>query len=596
MRRSVGWIGLLLLVLVGCSTKPATVSKDASDKRNEDPWPRSVDQLKRDNDLSASRKILEQLRIDLVGNSDPKFQPVGLTAEQEKTLQQLVNLNDKELREIRPATYTTLDAQYLAECYYLRDVVRSLGLVGLPPAQQAELAYDWVRRQILLNPWFATMNGQRQLMPPAPPSMVMLRGAGSGLERAYVFLGLLQQLDLDAGLVGPAEAVNRPWTYKSDANPKTIPTGPFTAVGVRIGKQILYFDTFRDKDAIIANPNVPTPATSTLFLCPPLSSLAPRFQRFELELKNDTQPIQLYVDLPVTLARMKAEVPAAPVAVWNPVADSYTATRTLVNFIPPTEGGFCPLPELPGMFRRDLIPLDIFAAPTNLRPRAGTATEAGDPGVPEVVDRLRMMSAQSFVTTFIESPTPRERIHRGQFAEVTPILVKKRSDYLAGLERLRTDRGKLENLTPWLTKAREVYVKLLRDRDKAGADSQLVAQDMQEIDAFWKSDPVVVSSFLDTMVSEAGAAESTYLLALCRHEQAERAHLAFTRLKTEGKAAAVLERAATKSRAEWQEARGWWQRYDDYAATQNRVFPGRAMQAQELKELIDRKLSELPAR
>ena len=196
-------VGLLLAGLAGCSTKPPTLGTGAADRKNDDPWPRAAGELHRESEVAACRRVLEQLRTDLANNTDPKFQPASLAADQEKSLQQLMNLTEREVAELRPAAYTGLDAQHLAECYYLRDVARSLGVSGLPPERQARVAFDWVTRQVAAQPWLASVNGQRQVMPPAPPSLTLTRGAGSGLEHAYAFLGLLHQLGLYGCLVGP---------------------------------------------------------------------------------------------------------------------------------------------------------------------------------------------------------------------------------------------------------------------------------------------------------------------------------------------------------------------------------------------------------
>jgi len=604
---------LLVAVAAGCSTKPPAVVKDAGDKKTEDPWPRAAGELRRESELVAARRVLEQLRTDLAGNGDPKFQPASLTADQEKAARALLNLTDREAAEVRPSGYTALDAHHVAECYYLRDAARSLGLAGLPPERQARVAFDWVVRQVAPQPWVTLYDGQRQGMPPAPPSLTLVRGAGSGLERAYVFLGLLRQIGLDGCLVGPPEAAQRAWSYAAQPKPGVLPRGPFWAVGVRVGPHIYLYDPWRG--AAVPGPATNTGGVATLaqvqsnpgclkawrddpadpfeapeadvarsvpFLAIPLSSLAPRFQRLEAETRGDAPGVQLFVDAAALRDRFAAEARAPAVAFWNPPADNFTATRTLAAYVPPTEGGQGTVPQLATRFRADLIPVDLFAVPDALRPRpAAGPNDPADEGVPDAAERIRVLCINGYAVNFVLPPSPRERIQRGQFAEVTPLLIQRRATYLAGLERLRTDRGREDALARWAESAKAVYTKLLRARDREATDPAGAAAAAAAVEEFWKRDVAVVTALADLALSEAGAAEATFLFALCRHEQAVRAQLAAESAPA-AKAGAGAGRARDKVAAEWAEAVGWWGRYEPYAAAQGRQYPARPAQAARL--------------
>ncbi|MGL6097344.1 MAG: hypothetical protein ACRC7O_16285, partial [Fimbriiglobus sp.] len=92
-------------------------------------------------------------------------------------------------------------------------------------------------------------------------------------------------------------------------------------------------------------------------------------------------------------------------------------------------------------------------------------------------------------------------------------------------------------------------------------------------------------------VADPGAAETTYLLALCMHEQAERAQgrrdavtatAATATGRTKDAADRAAQSAADKARDAWAEARDWWARYEPYAAAQNAGYPGRADHARRL--------------
>ncbi len=614
-------IAAAVAAAAGCSTKPPVVAITAGEKKSEDPWPRAASELRRESELVASRRVLEQLRTDLVTNGDSKFQPVSLSADQEKAVQRLLGLTEREVGEIRPAAYSALDAHHLAECYYLRDVVRSLGVAGLPPERQARVAFDWLTRQMNLLPWITTFNGQRQVMPPAPPVLALSRGAGSGLERAYLFLGLLNQLGLDGCLIGPPEAAQRAWSYAAQPNPAVAPRGPFWAVGVRVGRHVYVYDPWRGEP--VPGPASNTGGVATLaqlqadpsflkawrddpldpwavpaadvaravpFLAVPLSGLAPRFQRLESELRNDAPGVRLFTDAVALQTRFAEETKLPVVAFWNPAAENFSPTRSLASYVPQTEGGFEVVKQLYAKFRADLIPLDLFTASDALRPRPATGPDdAGDPGVPEAVERIQILCINTYAASFLVSPSPLERIQRGQFAEVTPLLIQRRTGFLAGVERLRTDRGRDDALAKWVATAKELYTKLLRarDRDPAGAAAAGAA-----VEEFWKRELGVVTALADISASEAGAAEATFLLALCRHEQAERAQLAYEQAKAAGKPGPGAERAREKAVAEWAEAAGWWQRYEPYSAVQGRHYPARPAQAARLAAAARTRLAQ----
>ena len=157
------------LVAAGCSTKPAVVTTTDAKKETEDPWPRVALQIRKEPDAAGCRRVLGQLKNDLSVAVDAKYQPEGLAAAAEPAVRKLLSLDDESLRthakrsnvtdadlrrlaetiendarEIRQPSYTNLDPNYLTECLFLRDAVRSLDLEGLPPARQAGVVFAWV--------------------------------------------------------------------------------------------------------------------------------------------------------------------------------------------------------------------------------------------------------------------------------------------------------------------------------------------------------------------------------------------------------------------------------------------------------------------
>ncbi len=89
---------------------------------------------------------------------------------------------------------------------------------------------------------------------------------------------------------------------------------------------------------------------------------------------------------------------------------------------------------------------------------------------------------------------------------------------------------------------------------------------------------------MDRTAADAGLAESTYLLAQCKHEQAEQLQARAERLAADPKQKAVAEKARSQASVAWQEAKGWWDKYEPFAPTQDRAFPGRAAHAKLLSD------------
>src|SRR5262249_51798638 len=153
--------------------------------------------------FASTQQIMATLTSEIShqeGEKLPAFTPESLAA-----VAALVPLSPADREELSGAAFSLHAPAYVADCFYLRDPAKSLGLTGLPSEKQADYGFAWVCRQVYLHPWVRT-HGPQQLEPTAlPPTAVLRRGFGSGLERMYVFLALLQQLGLDACLVGPPD-------------------------------------------------------------------------------------------------------------------------------------------------------------------------------------------------------------------------------------------------------------------------------------------------------------------------------------------------------------------------------------------------------
>ncbi|MBY0513597.1 MAG: hypothetical protein K2P78_06760, partial [Gemmataceae bacterium] len=408
-----------------CSRPASVTEKKEEDVKPVDPWEEAGKRLKKETDLAATKAAVAQLNGGLAGRKDLPQPPV-LTPDAEKALAALVPLNPADLEEVRAANYTATDAAYLADCFYLRDAARSLDVPNLPPARRAELAFNWVCRQVYLNPWVIDVGPLTgRFVPAVPPTYILRRGSGTGLERAYVLLALLQQMNLDACLIGPPEAGTKPTGHLvtgRDGKPLTgSPKGPFWAVGVRVENDIVLYDPWWSQplpgtdgkpatlSQVKANPEVlrvwvdsPNPVwgvtrdevkAASVWLTLPVSAASPRMAFFEERMKAETG--LNVAESPAALRdRMLKAVPAGtPVGFWGPPGDPFAYPHVLPEFLPIEEGGRDREP--PALRRHTLY---VFAS------LPASVIELPRPVPQAVVERLNAAARNDYAAAFLVPP------------------------------------------------------------------------------------------------------------------------------------------------------------------------------------------------
>ena len=602
-----GAVLVLALVPIGCGPSDKTKATSAEKKAQEDPWLKAVIALRQDSDAVACRRVLNELNQALA--SAPVDSQRKLGDAEAALARSALNLGEAELKEIRSSGYTALDPNHLADGLYLRDVARSLDLGKLPVAERARIALEWVCRQVVLNPW-TTPTGQNtsQPNPPLPPTYVLRRGSGSGLERMFVFVALCRQLEIEACLIGPAAAADQGVMHRVPGKEKEFPRGPFWGLGVRDGGDILLFDPWKEQALpgkngrpatlaeVRANPRemavwldnqpfawpvtVDDLKTGEVFLIASLSSVAPRNKTLEEKLAAD-----IGVKLFANLAEMKkmAEIAAkgVPVRFYSPADEPFGPTRALNRFLPIADGGAAvDVPNSLSLYLQmllDQLPKgQLFAIPNGL--------EYAEPKA-----RLKQRAVETFAAAFLSPPSPREKLQRGQFVEVTQTLVRLR-DHFADLgARLRaTDAAAFTaSMQDWIADLNRLYDQY----NSAGAGEKAVLR--AKIDELCKPTSPILNGIIGAAVAQPGVAEATFLIALAKHEQAERAGAKVQRLATvvetdpgkKAAAAKALSTAQTAATDAWAEARDWWSRYGSHVAYQSPNYPGRAELA---KRLTDR--------
>jgi hypothetical protein len=572
----------------GCSKPVGTHASNDSTAPRGDPWKAAAARLKKDTDFAACKQALANLNSDVSRQGGEKLP--AITPEQLAALGAAVPLSPADREEIGGPVFSAHDPAYVADCLYLRDAARALDLAGLAPGEQADLAFAWVCRQVYLHPW--PRNVGTYFEPTAlPPTAVLRRGFGSGIERMYVFLALLQQLGLDGCLVGGPDAAGvqsrqgPPIDYPT--LPKLrVPRGPFWAAGARVGGDVRLFDPFRGKPFPVtlgqlrANPDAAkgwfedrtnfSGATlddakkATAFLAVPVNALSPRMALLQAKLGPELGA-KFAFDLKA-LEAMRAAFPDPKPAFWNPPADEFAYGRAARSYLPPEQGGGDRSPKdaarLYEMSLTAQIPASAFRVTEDLAPAAAQKLATG------AIERLAV--------SFIEPPNPRERIQRGQFQDAAVDLVAKQEAFAAGLERLRTaDAGQqAEEIRAWAARTNQLYDDLTR-AESVSKDPQAAADAAAQLNQQWKQRPAQL--VVDKLSAEVGRAEAAYLLALCKHEQAERLQVRL------GRAGGSDARVKADALDAWRTALNAWRTYEQLA-TAHAGFPGRADHARKLRE------------
>jgi hypothetical protein len=590
---------LLGALLGGGCSRPVTnnASNDPAGAK-VDPWKAAAARLKKDTDLAATKQALSTVNSE-TGQQGGETLP-ALAPDQLAALAALVPLSPADREEIGGAAFSTHDPAYVADCLYLRDAARALDLAGLPPEGRADLAFAWVCRQVYLHPWARNV-GPYFEPTVLPPTAVLRRGFGSGIERMYVFLALLQQLGLDGCLVGGPDAGAVQSRQGPALNYPTVkgiqvPRGPFWAAGVRVGNDVRLFDPFRGQPFPVtlgqlkANPEAAkgwfegnanlsgaTPddaKKATAFLAVPVNALSPRMALFDAKMKPDLGA-RFAFDRK-SLEAMRGAFPDPKPAFWNPPDDPFAYGRASRSYLPLELGGGDRTPPSPGRLyessMREQIPPSAFRVSEDLR----DAFRVQDPLTPGAAQKLVEAAGGMLAGSFLAPPNPRERIQRGRFQEAAVDLVSKQEAFAAGLERLRTgDAGQqAEEIRAWVARTNELFDELTRAQSIA-KDPAAAASAAAQIANQWKLRPAQL--IVDKLSAEVGRAEAAYLLALCKHEQAERLQVRADR------AGADAARAKADALDAWRTALDAWRTYEQLA-TAHAGFPGRAAHARKLSE------------
>jgi hypothetical protein len=642
---AVAGLSAFLYLTLGISTPP-TAGPGKAGGPGDNALEAARSALAKDTDLSTCRSALQQINTHL--GRDPGPRPPARDPAEKERLRARFGLDDGEQAEVDSGTYTLLDGHYLDCCFLLRDAADSLdvkapGAAGGGPAlrpaplDRAAAAFAWVVRQVRLQDPTVRLRD----VPGGdvvPPAFVLRRGWGTALERALVFLALLEQVGHgggeDAGLVGclvlrpgTGPAGQRLWACGVAArDPKALPglsastvgllatppgPGPVLAASALLpgrtdpslylldprlglplpgpgGQGVATLAAARTDPAVLAqlttDPRHPYDVTAEqaraaeVYQVCPLSGLAPRMGTLQDQLLPPAVRVRLAADPDADRKRLKAAAgapggPGAEVRVWQ------EGTGLLRRFLPPDEGGVdpvhpFPLRELTGFTTRDdpavvqMQRRQLFVV--TLAPWAAFPPLFRNPD-PFRFDiglgrRVHDFFLHPFVQAALEPGGPRDLVLRGRFTKAAPELVQELERRQQQLNRLRAAAPALgKEIRAWVERAEHAYADLERAQ-RRNAPEAVAAADKAVEDLWKEQEAEPVYTLLLGALAGPRSAEGTYLLALCKHEQAERLQ---ARLHLAARVPGVARHETDVHQAHnaWKDARGWWTRFgEEYAS------------------------------
>lgn len=519
---------VVLAASIGCQRTPVvttpppvpTKAKPAADELADT----VREAVKKSSDIGACRRLVESLNAALA-RPDAPHRPEALSPARREFLSKEFALTPAELNEVGRVEFTPLDAYFLDECFLLRDAATSLDVKHLPKPEQARLALGWATRNL------RTFTGAQVL----PVQFLLLRGGGSPLEHCYAMLALTTQLGLDACLLADPDGKAPDFGIWGVG---ILDGGKVYAYDPRLGLPLGTLDDVRSGAALkplAIDANLPYDVTAerakatVALVTAPLGGQSPRMAFLESLLPPGGG--RLTVDLPALSARFKAA--GVEARTWNPPsAQSYA--RLLAAFLPTSEGGTDTAE--PGKRRIDTYL--IASVPWNLLPPF-LGELGGEPG-----GKVRAAFAER-TTMFNQPGQARDLILRGQFAEATEQLVAHRARMA---RRPHSEQEMKKIAEEWAANVTRDYANLLRAERAAKSDPAAAANVVaarERMDVWWR-DARLTWQYMDILASGPLTAESTYLLALAKHEQAER----------------LTHRPETANDADaWQSAIEWWRTY-----------------------------------
>jgi hypothetical protein len=546
-------IGFVSMTLASCQRPaPARQAKAAPSEHEEIKLESSLSALKDQSDVSACRSALKQLNAAL--SRAPERKPRPLTPAREKFLREQVGLDPGEIQEVGAVNFTLLDGAYLEGRILLRDAGRALDAENLLPLERAQVAFDWMCREIWREDQTPAAQGEpREWL--IPTGYVLKRTHGNDIDRSVAFLEMMHQLGQDGCLVcapSPDRRSMRPWLAG------VLAQGDIYLFDVRLGVPLPGRQgrpaTLND---LVAHPELlavfDAPGhrydveakdvkASQIWLAPPLSAMAGRMSMLE-GLWGPASGVRLAVD---------------PEALWNHFQEANRAGIS-VRFVPRRLDGDSPIVALRRFLPPDQGGTDLSRWLTRFE--HGLAYWSFFPAIVDQVSpadrepgrQLRALF-QLRCTSFVLPPgSPRDQMLRGYFDEAAEALIKARDEVSAYRAMFESDATLAKDFVKWHQEAVKAYANYYHAENSRPPDAALMKDATREIQQTWHRGDQTLNALLVGSAGERLERVQSRLLAMCTHEAAER------RQRHVGQHRDGAAEAQASSRDAWKVAADWWQ-------------------------------------
>ena len=418
-----------------------------------------------------------------------------------------------------------MDAWYLEECLYFREVLQSgdfstkAGSDAPSQLRAVTELWDWVVREVAL------IDSKANSTLRAPLHWVLKRGMGSSEERALIFLAMLRQSGIPKAtgclirfsandspfqllacvrtsdglhhLYDPK--VGLPLSLVSGGTLQGLGTGAFN-YQIWTGKQVSPTEAARYFSG--ARCGIPVS----------MQSLAPRNVDFS-ELRPEDSLTVPSVEIDTEINQWKASFAAAGLAEIK-VGPDLEMLQRWSQFLPPGEGGEAS-PGAPLLFSFTYVPWDLLAQEVleahPLLSRIPSPSKLGVPLPQPVGERLLFSVYAPVFSAWYETPDKgRDLLVRFQFARLVPDLKQEKEEIQGRLDKTLTDEDR-QYLREWIAAANRLYAGMARNP----GDKQIEDQ----IKSLWdRAGPMVMLVLFPA--ANARMNEIQIALALSKHEQA----------------------------------------------------------------------------
>ncbi len=550
-------VSFCLLLLAGCrNNTPDIVVEKKVTRADDDKTAIALEIFRHGGDRARYRDALNLLGVGLAREPVARL---TLTPDERRLLSADAKLTPVEFQELEATYFRPIDAAHIDAAALFRDAARALEIPGLSDLDQAEFAFDWVARRVLLF---------EQRYEGLPPAYVLRAGHGSATDRGLVFLALAHQFKLEGCLLIAPDMKDAP------------------LVGVFVQKKLYLFDTrlglpvpglggksTATWDDVVKQPQLLKDSKLTAEqiaalegrLAAPLESLAPRMKYLESLLQGDEAHIggdrlAVYHDV----VRESQDLQAAgvkKVGFWLP------ALRIGRHFEAVDDGG-ADQTERAKNFAKSLIPM---------------------PPVVQRYQELRILGELPPLALEVLVNKVTVPLFEHYYLQPGDMLIRGKHEALPRrLDRIRTvvddaevagpqeEQDLIKQAAVWRERVNDAYLAAIQQGPDGAAKVNALWQEDQYLIYLLRPEDEemprnvtkkILSRLVLSAVREPLGARANWLFASLSQDKAERAHETLLAQREAGKESKT---AVANARNAWLNARSAWTKYLD----RNNLGPG----------------------